>query len=244
MSYIENPKTKGSGILCCIPQEGVCPVGCADCFFQSGRSYLEPLTDNLPNMPSKEEARDKIIRVNDGNDSHNNQNKVIWNTSHFRNKFYNTSINKDLARYQAPVVLTLNPGKMTDKKFHEVDPIPKNLMFVRVRTNTWNLDGVVDPAVEYYTSRNIPVMLTFMAYYGEDIPEPHREYHYMQRKRTMNTYNAITTEGWRKVMRRYEDNLLVYSCGKLEGEKGKSSCKYCGNCIREYYACLERMEND
>jgi|GEM_PF-4975445 len=28
--YIENPKTKGSGIICCIPQTGVCPIGCPD----------------------------------------------------------------------------------------------------------------------------------------------------------------------------------------------------------------------
>jgi hypothetical protein len=41
MSYIENPKTKGSGIVCAIPQPGVCPIGCEDCFFQSGRSFLE-----------------------------------------------------------------------------------------------------------------------------------------------------------------------------------------------------------
>ena len=43
MSYIENPKTKGSGIIACIPQKGLCPNKCEDCFFQSGRSYLEPL---------------------------------------------------------------------------------------------------------------------------------------------------------------------------------------------------------
>jgi len=49
--YKENPKTKGSGIICCIPQTGICPQKCDDCFFQSGRSYLEPLVDNLPNMP-------------------------------------------------------------------------------------------------------------------------------------------------------------------------------------------------
>jgi len=39
MGYKENPKTKGSGIVCAIPQKGICPNRCEDCFFQSGRSY-------------------------------------------------------------------------------------------------------------------------------------------------------------------------------------------------------------
>lgn len=56
MRYKENPKTKGSGIIACIPQTGVCPNKCEDCFFQSGRSYLEPLEENLPNMPTVEMA--------------------------------------------------------------------------------------------------------------------------------------------------------------------------------------------
>ena len=50
MPYKENPKTKGSGIICCIPQKGTCPNNCEDCFFQSGRSYLEPLSENLPRV--------------------------------------------------------------------------------------------------------------------------------------------------------------------------------------------------
>ena len=47
-NWIWNPKTKGSGILTCIPQTGICPNNCEDCFFQGGRSYLEPLSKNLP----------------------------------------------------------------------------------------------------------------------------------------------------------------------------------------------------
>lgn len=29
MTYEENPKTKGSGIVCCIPQNGRCPIAAA-----------------------------------------------------------------------------------------------------------------------------------------------------------------------------------------------------------------------
>jgi len=236
--YKENPKTAGSGIICAIPQKGECPQKCPDCFFQSGRSYLEPLVENLPNMPSEIDATNCVVRVNDGNDSNVNRELVMKSTAHYRHKFYNTSIPKP---FDEPFVLTVNPGKMTDVSFHNLDPIPKTLMFVRFRANTWNSE-LMDDAVAYYTSKNVPVVLTFMAYwkYEGSIPKA-QVTKYVMRKRTLNTYLAITTLAWRRVMRRYEDNPLVHSCGKIEGEKGKSGCKFCGNCLREYYATLERM---
>ena len=109
MSYVENPKTKGSGILCCIPQKGRCPNNCSDCFFQSGRR-------------------------------------------------------EGFAKY------------------------------------------------------------------------------YIKRKRTLNEYFAITTDAWESVMARYKYNRWVYSCGKVEGEKGGGGCRHCGNCLREFFATRERME--
>lgn len=75
--YIKNPKTAGSGIITCIPQTGTCPNQCEDCFFQSGRSYLEPLEENLPNMPPLEMAEGRFVRVNDGNDSNVQRELVI-----------------------------------------------------------------------------------------------------------------------------------------------------------------------
>ena len=238
MSYRENPKTKGSGIVCCIPQTGTCPNNCPDCFFQSGRSYLEPLADNLPNMP--EDVLNRVVRVNDGNDSNCDRQKVIEATQKYPNRFYNTSITTDLAGFKAPVVLTVNPGVLTDDTcyFHQ-EPTP-NLMFVRVRTNTWNLERVVDPAVRFYSHRGIPIVLTFMAYYNEDIPAGER-CNYVFRKRTLNNYWAITTEAWERIMARYRYERWVFSCGKVEGERGVSGCRFCGNCLREYYATMERM---
>jgi len=138
-TYKENPKTKGSGIITAIPQKGTCPNKCKDCFFQSGRSYLEPLDEHLPNMPSKAAAKRRIVRINDGNDSNHQHELVITSTKHYPMKFYNTAIPKNLEIFDAPVVLTVNPAKMTDARAYFLDPIPKTLMFVRVRTNTWNL---------------------------------------------------------------------------------------------------------
>ena len=262
MTYIFNPKFNGSGIIGCIPQTGRCPNKCEDCFFQSNRSYLEPLDKNLPNMPSITDSYDRIVRVNDGNDSNVNRKLVMESVRGYSDVFYNTAIPKDLEGFDAPVVLTLNPGKMTDISWHKVEPISKNLMMVRFRINTWNLE-IADEAIKYYTEHDIPVILTFMAYYDEkSIPEGsgpiaymkmnedgvyshvcrnHKD-HYINRKRTLNNYFAISTASWRKVMERYQDNPLVYSCGK-EGEKGKSGCKYCGNCLREYFSCMEKLRN-
>jgi hypothetical protein len=241
MGYIENPKSAGSGIVCCIPQTGRCPNNCEDCFFQSGRSYLEPLDSNLPNVPLVEYTEGRIVRVNDGNDSNVNRSFVEAVGCVYDKRFFNTSIPKDLDKFPGPVVLTLNPGKITDTGWHKVDPIPKNLMFVRFRVNSWNLK-ICDEAVEYYSSREVPVVLTFMAYFNavESIQGIFKR-DYVFRKRTLNSYWAITTRAWRRIMGIYQDNKWVYSCGKIEGEKGDTHCRFCGNCLREYFATMERL---
>ena len=240
--YRENPKTKGSGIICCIPQAGSCPNGCEDCFFQSGRSYLEPLDENLPNMPLDGAVAGRVVRVNDGNDSNVKRQRVVSFTGHLPMKFYNTAIPKDLAEFPAPVVLTVNPGEATDEKAVLLDSVPINLMFVRVRTNVWNR-LVVESAVEHYTQREVPVVLTFMAYFdtAAKIPADCRRY-YALRKRTLNEYHAITHEAWRMCMEWHAGNPWVHSCG-TEGVSGGSACRHCGNCLREYFAAMERMKS-
>lgn len=238
----ENPKTKGSGIVCAIPQTGTCPNNCEDCFFQSGRSYLEPLKENLPFIPEPTDFQ--VVRINDGNDSNVDKPTVLMRTYQFPLKFYNTAIpNLD---FDAPIVLTVNPGKMTDTGFHKIQgrDAPKNLMFVRFRANTWNVE-LQKACIRYYSQRDVPIVLTFMAYFdmADRIPEKHRG-NYIFRKRTLNSYNAITTTAWRKVMQLYENNKWVHSCGKIEGELGDTHCRFCGNCLREYFATRERMYVD
>lgn len=257
--YIENPKTKDSGIICCIPhsgkiKKGICPNRCKDCFFQSKRSYLEPLTKNLPNMPSKSEAKGRVIRVNDGHDSSISQEMVIKACKIYKDKFYNTACYRDengrrikseaipglIEKFDAPVVLTINPSKMTDESFHRLDPIPKNLMFVRFRIDTWNYE-LADEAINYYTSRKIPVILTFMAYYTEDLPEGEQE-NYEYKKRSINKYWAIKPEAWNRLIEPYNEpfaeNPYIYTCGK---NANTHACHRCGNCLREYYATKERL---
>lgn len=239
MNYIENPKTKGSGIYCAIPQTTRCPMNCSDCFFQSGRSYLEPLVDNLPNIPDKDKHHYNVIRFNDGNDSSIQQDYVMDIGSDYPMKFYNTSISTNLDKFDAPVVLTLNPGKLTDEKWNKLEIIPNNLMFVRFRVNAWNRH-LAGEAIKYYSDKEVPVILTFMAYYNDEIPEKYKHW-YIFRKRTLNSYYAITTNGYEIIMEPYLYNLWVYSCGKWEGEIKNGGCRHCGNCLREYFATMERI---
>lgn len=246
--YKKNPKMSGipSGIIGCIPQpgnfnNGICPNKCEDCFFQGGRSYLEPLKNNLPNIPERVQFW-QIVRINDGHDSNimPPSMDIRVETKQFPRKYYNTAIPKNFSWFDAPVVFTINPGKMTDKSFWELESKDlDNLMYVRFRTNTWNLE-ITDKAVDYYTSREIPVVLTFMAYFHtiDHIPKKHRKF-YINRSRTSNVYTAITTDAWRNVMMRYEDNKWVDSCGKIEGERGTSACRFCGVCIKHYMAAME-----
>lgn len=244
MKYLENPKTQGSGIMCIIPQTSRCPNECIDCFFQSGRSYLEPLKDNLPNLPTAD--MNHVYRVNDGHDSiflNDVQMDHLCNTYH--HLFYNTSATpKQLAEKDyfenVPFVWTVNPKDYSDSDFYKLDPIPKNLMFVRVRVNTWNL-ALVDRIVDYYSILGVPIVLTFMAYFNNISDTLKDNPSYIYRKRTLNSYYAITTEAWRTIMKRYENNRWVHSCGKIEGEDGDTHCRFCGNCIREYYATITRI---
>jgi hypothetical protein len=241
--YIENPKMAKSGIYACIPQLGECPNNCHDCFFQNGRSYLEPLDTNLPNMPDSNfiNQHGLVVRVNDGNDSNVNRRRVVGWTAIYNHRFFNTAIPKNLDSLPGPVVLTVNPGIKTDDSVYFLDPIPRNLMFVRVRVNTWNLH-VLESSVDYYTELRVPVVATFLAYHSEDsIPKYHR-CDYTLRKRTLNKYWAITTRAWRDIMWRHQDNTYVYSCGKIEGELGNTKCERCGNCVREYFVALDRMK--
>ncbi len=231
--YKENPKTKNSGVICCIPQSTVCPQKCPDCFFQSGRSYLEPLDKNLPNIPTDAEGR--IVRINDGNDSNVERSIVELTASKYSDYFFNTSIPEELDKFSAPVVFTCNPGEMTNKTFIKLKYVPHNLMFVRFRCNTWN-KGLIANAVPYYSKLGIRVVITFMAYYNEKLPEEEEQF-YTTEVRTTNVYWVMGDRSRRYIEGWFVGNPLVYTCG----HKGTHECHRCGNCIREFYRVKEEM---
>lgn len=238
MSYLENPKTKGSGIICVIPQEVKCPINCPDCFFQSGRSYLEPLKENLPNMLDRPLRPYEIVRVNDGNDSNHQRDLVIESTNQYKGRrFFNTS---RPIPFDEPWVLTINPAEMTDRSFHVVKPSQVvDLMFVRIRVNLWNYDLTRD-AVGYYTDLRVPIVLTFLAYHDQQsIPKFWLPY-YSVRKRTSNPYYCLNALPWHDTMSKFSNNPLVHSCSGADD----LSCAQCGTCVREFLALSSRNSLD
>lgn len=234
--YIENPKTKGSGIICAIPQTGECLLDCKDCFFQNGRSYLEPLSENLPNLPSDEQATGRVVRMNDGNDSSFEFDIVVAAAGKYKDAFYNTSQVALLDKFPGPVVLTVNPASRTDGTPKLLDVAPPNLMFVRFRTNAWNLDNLRYTA-QHYNALGVTVIVTFLAYYTEPVPQDY-SFFYSKRKRTTNIYKVIRPRSRSRIMLEYSSNDLVRSCGS---NPTSFACKHCGNCLREYYATKERL---
>ena len=76
--------------------------------------------------------------------------------------------------FPGPVVLTANPkeeqeGSYAMPNWHGDDwySPAANLMFVRLRTSATNL-RLVDQAVAAWTAAQVPVAITFMAYYDHE----------------------------------------------------------------------------
>jgi hypothetical protein len=184
-------------------------------------------------------AFDRIVRVNDGNDSNVERDLVerVATGSLYRDFFFNTSMPIRLAEFPGPFVLTVNPGKMTDTNFHRLDTAPPNMMFARVRVNMWNLESVVKPAVWDYAGRlHVPVVLTFMAYYSTPVKAGFENAYHWDR-RTINPYWILKRERIDEIEKIFWDMDTVHLCGR----HGHSLCRECGNCLREYYAAKERL---
>ena len=233
--YIENPKTKGSGIYCVIPQAyEPCPRQCKDCYFLNGRSYLEPLEKNLPNMPPDGICQDFVIRVNDGLDSGHKAGDVIQKTAHFPNKFYNTSYPHKVALLSeyAPVVLTINPDPHTDTLFFDqvYDCKP---MFVRFRANMWNVK-LLDKAIAYWCyKQKVPLVITFMRYYNENEQlAKHYNSFYTKKEHILNQSWSINQWGWDLILYCFRNNPLVFTCGR---DANNHLCKDCGVCLQLYW---------
>jgi hypothetical protein len=217
-----NPKLIGSNIIDCIPQTGECPNRCSECFYNGGRFFR---TLDEPLIPSCEEVGDKIVRVNTGNDSNVNKSLVLEQTKQYKHKFYNTSIPK--FDFHAPVVFTCNPKE----DFILANPVD-NIMFVRIRTTTWNKKER-DVAIQYYKKLNVPIVLTFMRFYNKySIPENQLE-NYEWRENILNNYFCIKTEAILNIMKEY-NKMGVLMCGTPYS----SNCVDCGNCENLYWRAI------
>jgi len=239
-----NPKQERTCLFDCKPQVGPCPIGCSNCFYNRPGAFYLPI--DTPIMPDPDEVGDGIVRVNCGHDSNIGRNEVIAATARYPRRFFNTSI----ARFDfpAPVVLTANPREeepVGQPVWSFRDGAPRNLMFVRLRASSTNLDWVRD-GVGWYTSYQVPVVLTFMAYYDHEPQVPEEVAAavggpcYEWRVRHINSYWCPTPAFIRWVMGLFRGNRLVSYCGSLEG----SYCRLCRNCETYYLQTVKRMKGE
>lgn len=229
--YVENPKLKGSNIVDCIPHTGECPLKCLECFYNGGRFFR---TLDEPWMPPQELTEGKIVRVNSGHDSNIDRGMVLRKTQHFEHVFYNTAIGKGIKKFLSPVVFTCNGGPRSRLKL--LYPVPKNLMFVRVRVDSWDVE-TVDKAVKYYWEEHrVPIVLTFMRFYNGDLIPEEAKNDYEWRKNVTNSYWCPKVETVLRIMGEFKGRG-VRTCGT----PASSSCFDCRNCELLYWDCLRRM---
>jgi len=217
---IRNPKFEGSNIYDCKPQVGLCPLDCYQCFYNRPGAFYTDI--DKPQMPNVEELEENdIVRINSGHDSNLEKELVIKETEKYNNKFFNTSIPK--FDFPGPVVFTANREEEKSSYVLKDKEIPKNLMFVRLRVSNTNLKHI-DKAVEYWTNKKIPVVLTFMAYYtsepisnGLELGLSSKEC-YSYRKRVVHSYYCSTDEFVKYVLKREKKigERLVTICGTID----------------------------
>jgi hypothetical protein len=238
-----NPKQEGTPFFDCIPQVGPCPIGCNQCFYNRPGAYYVPI--DRPHVPTPKEVGDGIVRMNCGNDSNNQRELVIETAQRYRRYFFNTSIPR--YDFPGPVVLTANARE--EVPAHQPifigEPPPANLMFVRLRVSSTNL-RYIDDAVLRWTVQQVPVVLTFMAYYDvepkipTDVQVAVEGPCYEWRVRHINSYWCPTKEFMRWVMARYAQNRLVSMCSSI----GSAYCRDCRNCETYYVQSMKRLRGE
>lgn len=260
-----NPKQEGSNLWDCKTQVGNCPMNCNQCFAnRPGAAYI-PMDEQI--LPTVEEVGDGIVRANCLHDSNLGREELIEHCKRYKKVFYNTSVRK--FDFPGPVVFTANP-KEEEYTCRGLSwpsmPFSNNLMFVRLRVSTSNLNQV-ENLVRAWTEANVPVVLTFMAYYEEDkipslwfnrkigkpltrkvIDETDHEpgsvptdfLCYVKKVRHINSYWCPTKEFMVYVLKRMKKigGRLVTMCSTSDSYY----CRDCCNCETYYYQTMKHMK--
>jgi hypothetical protein len=252
-----NPKQVGSNVWGCIPQEGLCPNKCNQCYFNRPNAFWT----KTPYAPDPEDVEDKIVRVNTGHDSNIQRERVIEVAKRYKHYFFNTSIPR--LDFPGPVVLTANPREEDCCNMPgEVIGSLSRLMFVRLRVSASNL-FVIEQAVEWWTREQVPVVLTFMAYYEEPVVEKVYDYAvtrnhslvehfscgtgmmaqsmlYQYKTRHVNSYWCPTKEFIQYTLKQMKrvGGRLVTMCGTPDS----NYCHDCRNCEIYYWQTIKHMQ--
>ena len=194
-------------------------------------------------MPSVGEVGGGIMRVNCGHDSNIQREMVIETTAQYPRRFFNTSIPR--FDFPAPVVFTANRKEEKPATSPPDCQAPNNLMYVRLRVSATNLAHIAD-AVRAWTVHQVPVVLTFMAYYTKTPVVPEKVERavgspcYAWKVRHINSYHCPTPAFCGCVMRQMKaiGNRLVVMCGNLDSAK----CADCRNCETYYWQTMKHMQ--
>jgi len=245
---IQNPKQTGSNLIDAVPQTGECPRDCGvncgcECYGKGERFYLPK---DVPHMPTKEEAEGKIVRVNSYRDSNDMTVEEYYSVRYadWDHMFFNTCVPKFdfpvvkkpecVTTRQAPVVYTCNGGP--DNYWTPGGLIPPNVMFVRIRVNTWEVEHQ-DEMVAYYLEQKVPIVFTFLNY-TSPVFIPNRSWNeYFQKVHVTHSYSSPTRLAMARVMERYKGKGV-----RMCGTPWSSLCVDCRNCEFLYWDCLRRME--
>jgi len=230
-----NPKLEGTSLIDCKPQQGKCPVGCNQCFYNRPGASFVP--HNRVHIPTKKDAEGKIVRMNSLHDSNVQRTLVLRMARRYKDVFFNTSI-ANFSKLPGPIVFTANntEEQPVDMRFLRLEGVDK-LMFVRLRvspTNLVHIDKAVKIMSEY---TNIQVVLTFMRYFEHDpISNP---VWYTWETHLLNKYWCPTKAFKNSVLLR-EDRIAgrqVTLCGTLDS----SYCRDCRNCEAYYWITKRRL---
>lgn len=229
-----NPKQEGSPLFDCIPQVGPCPNNCNQCYYNRPGAFYLPI--DKAHFPTLEEVGDGIVRVNSGHDSNIDYDHVIRSTAHYPKRFFNTAI--PILDFPDPVVFTAN------RKEEELPFLPehlnrqvehfKKLMFIRLRVSSTNLHYVAI-ATTLWGSIDVPIVLTFMRYYEEEVFKQQSIEHYELRKSIKNEYYCPTPFFVEEVTR----TLRHLDC---EIKVCEGYCRDCLNCEHYYHQAKRRMD--
>ena len=174
--------------------------------------------------------------MNSGHDSNFNWLYVIESTKLYPRRFFNTSIPE--FNFPDPVVFTANPQEEYAVPNHCIpEELIKNLMFVRLRVSSSNLN-YVSVAAKKWGERGVPVVLTFMRYFEEEAFAWQVKNQYTLRKHIKNSYWCPTEEFMKMALMFVRlSNPKVEMCGTPTS----SRCKDCLRCEKYYYEAKGRM---
>jgi hypothetical protein len=238
-----NPKQEDTNLFDCVPQIGPCPVKCNQCFYNRPGAFYLPIDE--PSIPTPEEVGDGIVRMNCGNDSNNQRDLVIEAASQYKHASSTTSIPR--FDFPGPVVWTANACEEQPVRIPPalLSGIPDNLMFIRLRVSSTNLRNI-KLAAEWFTEKQVPVVLTFMAYYEAEPKPPADVLAAWVGRATSGVCGTSTPTGARPPRSSAtswacsRENRLVSYCGSLEG----SYCRLCLNCETHYHQTVKRMKGE